>query len=191
MNMRCKYRSFGHMQFFLLLLFWHLGAQSSLSFLPWMQRYSITGCFAGRTFIAIVESLTCTDASLPTQGPSSGTEGLYTVLTDHPCTEFRTPATRSVHYHCITNTQNHYRFYHKYSHIQTSANSADTDQNTASDQGLQCLPCIQQYFKGIIINCHIWANSVDPDKTPQNAGSALFASHPAIFRHTSGNKMDF
>ena len=42
-----------------------------------------------------------------------------------------------------------YHIYHKYWKIQTSANSKDPDQmpqNVASDQGLHCLPFIQQFL---------------------------------------------
>ena len=38
-----------------------------------------------------------------------------------------------------------------------------------------------------------WANSVDPDETPQcgiSSGSTLFATHPAILDTAVGSKLD-
>ena len=50
----------------------------------------------------------------------------------------------------VVRFDNSYRTYSSYSDRQTLANSIDPDQtpqNAASDQGLHCLPVIQQFYK--------------------------------------------
>ena len=50
----------------------------------------------------------------------------------------------------------------------------ETPQNVVSDQGLHCLPLIQQFqypYNPINWDGQAWANSVDPDQMPQNVAS--------------------